>query len=167
MNDLVIGTSNFNQNYGLSNKKLKEKEIQKILSLAKKNNITALVDFGVATGLGNILFGHYDTLMKIESYECYVGGLPKDKILPFEYKAPFSLIDVIEEYTRQARFFQNSKIITKEPLTDLETIYPLIRYQFTEAVRKRLMSDRPICCLLSGGLDSSLVNIAFSIPEIK
>lgn len=39
MNDLVIGTSNFNQNYGLSNKKLKEKEIQKILSLAKKNNI--------------------------------------------------------------------------------------------------------------------------------
>ena len=39
MNDLVIGTSNFNQNYGLSNKKLKEKEIKKILSLAKKNNI--------------------------------------------------------------------------------------------------------------------------------
>tara|TARA_Y100001968_G_C19381887_1_gene730760 strand:- start:439 stop:1554 length:1116 start_codon:yes stop_codon:yes gene_type:complete len=90
--------------------------------LAKKNNITALVDFGVAPGLGNILFGHYDTLMEIESYECYVGGLPKHKNPPFEYKAPFSPIDVIEEYTRPARFFQNSKIITKEPLTDLETI---------------------------------------------
>ena len=39
MKDLVIGTSNFNQNYGLSNKKLRLKEIQKILNLAKKNKI--------------------------------------------------------------------------------------------------------------------------------
>ena len=39
MKDLVIGTSNFNQNYGLSNTKLRLKEIQKILNLAKKNKI--------------------------------------------------------------------------------------------------------------------------------
>ena len=90
--------------------------------LAKQHNVTALVDFGVAPGLGNILFGHYDTLMDIDSYECYVGGLPKEKIPPFQYKAPFSPIDVIEEYTRPARLFENSKIITKDPLTDLEII---------------------------------------------
>tara|TARA_B100001250_G_scaffold410521_1_gene437130 strand:- start:6948 stop:8063 length:1116 start_codon:yes stop_codon:yes gene_type:complete len=90
--------------------------------LAKKNNITALVDFGVAPGLGNILFGHYDTLMEIESYECYVGGLPKHKNPPFEYKAPFSPIDVIEEYTRPARLFENGAIVTKQPLTELESI---------------------------------------------
>ncbi len=90
--------------------------------LAKKHNVTALVDFGVAPGLGNILFGYYDNLMNIQSYKCYVGGLPKEKKLPFEYKAPFSPIDVIEEYTRPARLFKNHQIITKEPLTDLEII---------------------------------------------
>ena len=35
--------------------------------------------------------------------------------------------------------------------------HELIRYKFTQAVVKRQMSDRPVCCLLSGGLDSSLV----------
>ena len=90
--------------------------------LAKKNGITAIVDIGVAPGLGNILFGYHDQHMKIDSYKCYVGGLPKNKIKPFEYKAPFSPIDVIEEYTRPARLFKNSKVVTVEPLTDLEIL---------------------------------------------
>ena len=90
--------------------------------LAEENNVTALVDFGVAPGLGNIIFGHYDKKMVIDQYECYVGGLPKNRELPFEYKAPFSPIDVIEEYTRPARLFENSKIIIKKPLTEIETI---------------------------------------------
>lgn len=38
-----------------------------------------------------------------------------------------------------------------------EDILPQIRTAFTNAVTKRLMSDRPVCALLSGGLDSSLV----------
>ena len=39
-----------------------------------------------------------------------------------------------------------------------EEIKEKIRSLFVQAVNKRLMSDRPIGCLLSGGLDSSLVS---------
>lgn len=38
-----------------------------------------------------------------------------------------------------------------------KTILPKINTLLRKAVEKRLMSDRPVCCLLSGGLDSSLV----------
>ena len=38
-----------------------------------------------------------------------------------------------------------------------EAIFEQIRYLLTEAVKKRRLSERPIGCLLSGGLDSSLI----------
>lgn len=42
-------------------------------------------------------------------------------------------------------------------LDDFNTILDNIRSKFIDAVKKRLMSERPVCSLLSGGLDSSLV----------
>ncbi|MCB0708805.1 MAG: hypothetical protein KDC15_05390, partial [Chitinophagaceae bacterium] len=60
--------------------------------------------------------------MKITSFECMVGGLPKKRIYPFEYKAPFSPIDVLEEYTRPARYVENGKIVTRPALSDAELI---------------------------------------------
>ncbi len=90
--------------------------------LAVKNNVTAIVDCGVAPGMGNIILGYYNEKMKVTDFECLVGGLPKVKKLPFCYKAPFSPVDVIEEYTRPARYVENGNLIVREPLTDCEYI---------------------------------------------
>ena len=91
-------------------------------ALAKENNVTAIVDCGVAPGMDNVILGYYNEKMKLTDFECLVGGLPKIKKWPFCYKAPFSPIDVIEEYTRPARYVEHSEIVVREPLTDCEYI---------------------------------------------
>jgi len=91
-------------------------------ALAKENNVTAIVDCGVAPGMDNIILGYYNEKMKLTEFECLVGGLPKTKKWPFCYKAPFSPVDVIEEYTRPARYVENGHEIIREPLTDCEYV---------------------------------------------
>jgi lysine 6-dehydrogenase len=90
--------------------------------LAKEKGVVAVMDCGVAPGMGNIIFGHHDSQMQITDYECLVGGLPERREWPYEYQAVFSPIDVIEEYIRPARYVQNSHMITKEALSDTELI---------------------------------------------
>ena len=90
--------------------------------LAKKNKVTAIVDCGVAPGLSNIILGYHNSRMKINSFECMVGGLPIKREWPYQYKAPFSPIDVIEEYTRPSRIIKNGKIIVKKALSDTEIL---------------------------------------------
>jgi len=91
--------------------------------LAKENNVTAIVDCGVAPGMGNIILGYYNEQLKISDFECLVGGLPQVKKWPFNYKAPFSPVDVIEEYTRPARYVENGNVIVKEALSDVAHVY--------------------------------------------
>ena len=91
-------------------------------ALAKEHNVTAIVDCGVAPGMDNVLLGYYNETMKLTDFECLVGGLPKIKKWPFCYKAPFSPIDVIEEYTRPARYVEHGEVVVREPLTDCEYV---------------------------------------------
>ena len=89
--------------------------------LAKKNNVTAIMDCGVAPGMCNILIGYVDHLLdETENVAYYVGGLPEIREWPYEYKAVFSPVDVIEEYTRPARFIENGIPVTKPPLSEPE-----------------------------------------------
>ncbi|MCD6115543.1 saccharopine dehydrogenase NADP-binding domain-containing protein [bacterium] len=91
-------------------------------NLAKNKDVTAVTDCGVAPGMSNMILGFHNQDMQINSFECLVGGLPKTRTLPFEYKAPFSPVDVLEEYTRPSRFVENGKIITKPALSDPEFV---------------------------------------------
>jgi lysine 6-dehydrogenase len=90
--------------------------------LAKQKGVTAIVDCGVSPGLSNIFLGYHSTRMKVERYKCVVGGLPVKREWPFQYKAFFSPIDVIEEYIRPARIVVDGKIIERPALSDPEII---------------------------------------------
>jgi len=96
--------------------------------LAKANGVTAIVDCGVAPGMSNLLIGHVDSLLdRTASVEIYVGGLPVERVPPYEYRACFSPIDVIEEYTRPARFIANGEMVTRPALTDIEPLeFPVV-----------------------------------------
>ena len=90
--------------------------------LAIDKGVTAIVDCGVAPGMDNFILGYYNEKMVLTDFECLVGGLPKVKKWPFAYKAPFSPIDVIEEYTREARYVENGSVVVKPALSDSEFI---------------------------------------------
>lgn len=88
--------------------------------LAKEKGVTIITDCGVAPGMSNFIIGRYNAEMKVEAFEAYVGGLPLHPQPPFNYKAPFSPVDVIQEYIRPARLVENGKIVTKPALSDRE-----------------------------------------------
>lgn len=91
-------------------------------AIAIEKNVTAVVDCGISPGLSNLILGYHNQKMKVLSYKCMIGGLPFSKEWPFQYKAFFSPIDVIEEYTRPARVVENGKLVVKDALTDPEII---------------------------------------------
>ena len=88
--------------------------------LAKTNGVCVIADCGVAPGMPNLLLGYHNQLMDVKDFFYMVGGLPKVRNYPFQYKAPFSPIDVLEEYTRDARFRENGKIVVKPAMSDAE-----------------------------------------------
>ena len=91
--------------------------------LAEGMGVTAVVDCGLAPGLSNMLLGFTETACdRAERFVCYVGGLPKDRGGLFQYKAPFSPIDVIAEYNRPARYVENGELRTAAALSEVEQI---------------------------------------------
>lgn len=79
---------------------------------AKEKQVTIVTDCGVAPGMGNIILGYHNQKMTIDTYECLVGGLPVVREWPYEYKAVFSPIDVIEEYTCRLAIFRTAALLS-------------------------------------------------------
>jgi saccharopine dehydrogenase-like NADP-dependent oxidoreductase len=83
----------------------------------------AIVDAGVAPGLSNLLLGDLEhRLDRVDRFECLVGGIPAEPTPPWRYKAPFSPIDVLAEYTRPARLRRGGETVTLPALSELERI---------------------------------------------
>jgi saccharopine dehydrogenase-like NADP-dependent oxidoreductase len=98
-------------------------DLFELQDIADKKGVIAISDIGVAPGMSNILTAYGSSkLDKTEKVRIFVGGLPKVRRQPFEYKAVFSPIDVIEEYTRPARFIRDGKLVEMPALSEPEFI---------------------------------------------
>ncbi len=131
--DLIVGATPGNLGFEVMKNVIREgknmvdisfcpEDYMELDSLAKKNNCTLIPDIGVAPGMCNVILGHHNAGMKVNSYKCLVGGLPLKREWPLEYKASWSPADVIEEYTRPARLKENGRIISKPALSDVELV---------------------------------------------
>jgi saccharopine dehydrogenase-like NADP-dependent oxidoreductase len=91
--------------------------------LSRAQGVTAVVDCGVAPGVSHMMVGHAAAALdECESVEILVGGLPRERRWPFDYKAGFSPQDVIEEYVRPARVVENGRVVVKDALSEPERI---------------------------------------------
>jgi len=94
-----------------------------LTELAQEKGVTAVVDCGVAPGLSHMLVGFAaEKLEAVDRVAIYVGGLPLVRTLPFQYKAPFSPADVIEEYVRPSRLKEDGEVVLRPALSDPELL---------------------------------------------
>lgn len=91
--------------------------------LAREKGVRAVVDCGVAPGCSNLLLGHAEaTFDRVDRFRCMVGGLPVARHWPYEYRAVFSPIDVLAEYTRPARIRRGGRDVVLDALTEVEPV---------------------------------------------
>ncbi|MDQ3022986.1 MAG: saccharopine dehydrogenase NADP-binding domain-containing protein [bacterium] len=95
--------------------------------LARQRGASALVDCGVMPGLGGMLGARMAADLEaagadVTHLRIMVGGLPLLRRWPLEYKAPFSPVDVLEEYTRPARLREWGREVEYSALSGVELV---------------------------------------------
>jgi saccharopine dehydrogenase-like NADP-dependent oxidoreductase len=90
---------------------------------ARTKGVTIVADCGVAPGISNMMVGYAASQLTIcDCVDIAVGGLPRERRWPFEYKAGFAPSDVIEEYVRPSRVVEGGRVVTKPALSDVELV---------------------------------------------
>jgi lysine 6-dehydrogenase len=88
---------------------------------AEREGIRIVPDAGFAPGLSNILIGEtYQAFGGIDNLRILVGGIPQKPEPPFNYHMTWSIVDVIEEYSRPSQIIKNKETITVEALSGIE-----------------------------------------------
>ncbi|MDP8002677.1 MAG: saccharopine dehydrogenase C-terminal domain-containing protein [Caldisphaera sp.] len=89
-----------------------------INDIATENNVTVILDAGVAPGLSNMLisYGKYK-LGNLTGGRIYVGGITEKPDPPLGLVITWNAMDLIDEYRRHARLINNKKIVTFDPLS--------------------------------------------------
>ncbi len=90
---------------------------------ARRAGIPVVFDCGVAPGISNLLAGVTAAgLDRVDRATILVGGLPFQRVPPWEYRAAFSPSDVIEEYVRPGRIRRGGREIVVPALSEVETL---------------------------------------------
>lgn len=94
---------------------------------ARARGAVVVPDCGVMPGLGGMLAARMARQLEDagdapQSLRIMVGGLPLERRWPLEYKAPFSPVDVLEEYVRPARLREHGREVEREALSGLEAV---------------------------------------------
>ncbi|CAN5749023.1 saccharopine dehydrogenase family protein [soil metagenome] len=90
---------------------------------AEAAGVCCVVDCGVAPGMSHILSMHGARMLaRCDEVKIVVGGLPRERRWPFQYKAAFAPSDVLEEYTRPVRLVRAGQELVVDALTERELI---------------------------------------------
>lgn len=90
--------------------------------LAEKRGVGLAPDCGLSPGMASILGGELVRRVggKADALKIYVGGLPIKPKAPFNYQLVFSVEGLINEYCEPARILRKGKLITIDPLSEIE-----------------------------------------------
>lgn len=90
---------------------------------AVRKGVTVIPDCGLAPGMVSVLTAHaVQYFDRTEEVRIRVGGLPVHPKPPMNYQIVFSVYGLINEYTEPCLQLRNGKIVTVEPMQDVEEI---------------------------------------------